>query len=50
MIFQSRVPGSAEKHSKVMLKRNGSVTLAGLLPTTILLMCTWAIWRLKNYN
>lgn len=40
MSFQSKVPGSALKDSKVMLNWRGESTGAGLLPTTMLLMCT----------
>ena len=38
MIFQSKVPGRGEKHSKVMSKTKGSMTEQGLFRTTILLM------------
>lgn len=48
MIFQSRVLGSGEKHSKVMSKEKGSKTLAGLFLTMMLLMCTCAIWRASS--
>lgn len=43
MIFQSNVPGNSVKHSKVISNWKGDSTLAGLFPTVILFICSWAI-------